>query len=84
MIRQDKGKKDRVIPLGDRAAHGFHAYVNSARLRLIAEPDDGTEFVSNACEPLSLDYLTEMAATSHPPASASAAPATCSATRWSR
>jgi integrase/recombinase XerD len=61
MIRQGKGKKDRIIPLGDRAAHWIHAYVNDARPRLVTEPDDGTVFVSNAGEPLSLDYLTEMA-----------------------
>jgi integrase/recombinase XerD len=60
MIRQGKGKKDRIIPLGDRAAHWIHAYVNNARPRLASEPDDGTVFVSNAGEPLSLDYLTEM------------------------
>jgi integrase/recombinase XerD len=60
MIRQGKGKKDRVIPLGDRAAHWIHAYVNNSRPRLITEPDDGTVFVSNAGEPLSLDHLTEM------------------------
>jgi integrase/recombinase XerD len=60
MIRQGKGKKDRIIPLGDRAAHWIHSYVNNARPRLASEPDDGTVFVSNAGEPLSLDYLTEM------------------------
>jgi integrase/recombinase XerD len=60
MIRQGKGKKDRIIPLGDRAAHWIHTYVNNARPRLASEPDDGTVFVSNAGEPLSLDYLTEM------------------------
>ncbi len=60
MIRQGKGKKDRIIPLGDRAAHWIHTYVNNARLCLASEPDDGTVFISNAGEPLSLDYLTEM------------------------
>ena len=60
MIRQGKGKTDRIIPLGDRAAHWIHTWVNNARPRIISEPDDGTVFISNAGEPLSLDYLTEM------------------------
>jgi integrase/recombinase XerD len=60
MIRQGKGRKDRVIPLGDRAALWVHKYVLDARPRLATEPDDGTVFLSNAGEPLALDYLTEL------------------------
>jgi integrase/recombinase XerD len=59
-IRQGKGKKDRVIPVGDRAAEWIARYARDARPRLAAEPDEGTLFLSNAGEPLSLDYLTEM------------------------
>jgi integrase/recombinase XerD len=59
-IRQGKGKKDRVIPMGDRAAEWIARYTRDARPRLAAEPDEGTVFLSNAGEPLSLDYLTEM------------------------
>ena len=60
MIRQGKGKKDRVIPLGDRAALWVRKYVMDARPLLTIEPDDGFVFLSNAGESLSLDYLTEM------------------------
>jgi integrase/recombinase XerD len=59
-IRQGKGKKDRVIPIGDRAAGWIARYTRDARVRLAAEPAEGTLFLSNAGEPLSLDYLTEM------------------------
>jgi len=59
-IRQGKGKKDRIIPLGDRAAAWIRKYLDEARPHLASEPDDKTVFVSNAGEPLSLDYLTEM------------------------
>ena len=59
-IRQGKGKKDRIIPLGDRAAAWVRKYLDEARPQLIAEPDDHTVFLSNAGEPFSLDYLTEM------------------------
>jgi integrase/recombinase XerD len=60
-IRQGKGKKDRIIPLGDRAAAWVRKYLDDSRPQLIAEPDDHTVFLSNAGEPFSLDYLTEVA-----------------------
>lgn len=63
MIRQGKGKKDRVIPIGDRAAAWIDKYVNDARPHLVNEPDDSTVFLSNAGEPMSLDYLTQLVAT---------------------
>ena len=59
-IRQGKGKKDRIIPLGDRTALWVRKYLDESRPHLASEPDDKTVFVSNAGEPLSLDYLTEM------------------------
>jgi len=59
-IRQAKGKKDRIIPLGDRAAAWVRKYIEDARPQLASEPDDKVVFLSNAGEPLSLDYLTEM------------------------
>jgi integrase/recombinase XerD len=59
-IRQGKGKKDRIIPLGDRTALWVQKYLEESRPQLASEPDDKTVFLSNAGEPLSLDYLTEM------------------------
>lgn len=59
-IRQAKGKKDRFIPLGDRAAAWVRKYLDESRPQLAAEPDDRTVFLSNAGEPFSLDYLTEV------------------------
>ncbi len=60
IIRQGKGKKDRAIPLGDRAALWVRKYLEESRPRLASEPDDRIVFLSNAGEPLSLDYLTEL------------------------
>jgi integrase/recombinase XerD len=59
-IRQGKGKKDRIIPLGDRAAQWIRKYLDDARPQLASEPDNKTVFLSNAGDPLALDYLTEV------------------------
>jgi integrase/recombinase XerD len=59
-IRQGKGHKDRIIPLGDRAAAWVRKYLDESRPQLATEPDDKIVFLSNAGEPFSLDYLTEM------------------------
>lgn len=59
-IRQGKGKKDRIIPLGDRTALWIRKYLDESRPTLANEPDDKVVFLSNAGEPFSLDYLTEM------------------------
>jgi integrase/recombinase XerD len=60
IIRQGKGKKDRVIPLGDRTALWVRKYLDESRPQLVSELDDRTVFLSNAGEPLALDYLTEV------------------------
>jgi len=59
-IRQGKGKKDRIIPLGDRAAAWVRKYIEQSRPSLVSEPDDNVVFLSSAGEPFSLDYLTEV------------------------
>ena len=60
-IRQGKGKKDRVIPSGDRAVAWIEKYLNEVRPRLVVEPDDGTLFLSADGEAISPDHLTFMA-----------------------
>jgi integrase/recombinase XerD len=62
-IRQGKGKKDRVIPIGDRAAAWIEKYIRESRPRLVVEPDDYTVFLSNAGEPFSLDHLSALVRT---------------------
>jgi len=59
-IRQGKGKKDRVIPIGERAAAWVEKYLHEARPRIVMEPDDYTVFLSNMGERLDLDYLSDL------------------------
>jgi integrase/recombinase XerD len=59
-IRLGKGKKDRFIPLGDRAAAWIAKYIVESRPKLVSEPDDKTVFLSNAGEPFSLDHLSDL------------------------
>jgi integrase/recombinase XerD len=62
-IRQGKGKKDRVIPIGDRAAAWIEKYIRESRPQLVVEPDDHTVFLSNAGEPFCLDHLSDLVRT---------------------
>ena len=59
-IRQGKGKKDRMIPLGDRAAAWVRKYLDESRPQLVSEPEEHFVFLSNGGEPFALDYLTEL------------------------
>jgi integrase/recombinase XerD len=60
-IRQGKGKKDRVIPIGDRAVAWIEKYLADARPRLVVEPDTGILFLTADGEEIGRDHLTFMA-----------------------
>ena len=44
MVRQGKGKKDRMVPIGERALSWIAKYLGEVRPTLVLEPDDGTLF----------------------------------------
>ena len=57
-IWQGKGKKDRVIPIGERAVAWVEKYLRESRPQLAIEPDDGTVFVSSEGGPFHPDRLS--------------------------
>jgi len=47
IVRKGKGRKDRVVPIGERALQWIAAYTQQARHQLVASPDERWLFVSN-------------------------------------
>jgi integrase/recombinase XerD len=60
MVRQGKGRKDRMIPIGDRALAWIKRYLDEVRPSLVREPDDGTLFLTNLFEPFTPNRLTQL------------------------
>ena len=58
LVRQGKGKKDRYVPIGERAIAWPEKYVREGRPQLAIEPDDMTVFLTVQGEPFSRDHLT--------------------------
>lgn len=61
-VRQGKGRKDRMIPVGARAAAWTGRYLIDARPKLAVEPDDGTLFLTVDGTPFGVDRLTGLVA----------------------
>lgn len=59
-IRQGKGKKDRMIPMGERAFAWVRRYIEEARPALAVAPDDGTVFLTNLGTPFEAGRLTQL------------------------
>lgn len=58
LVRQGKGKKDRYVPIGERAIAWLEKYIREARPQLAIEPDDMTVFLTSQGEPFCLDHMT--------------------------
>jgi len=58
LVRQGKGKKDRYVPIGERAIAWLEKYIRESRPQLAAEPDDMTVFLTANGEPFSRDHMT--------------------------
>ena len=57
-VRQGKGKKDRFVPIGERAIAWVAAYLREARPRLLLLDDDGTLFLSSDGHALSPEHIS--------------------------
>ena len=58
MVRQGKGRKDRHIPVGERALAWVDKYIREARPELLGSTDDGTVFLTHLGEPFLRPHLT--------------------------
>jgi integrase/recombinase XerD len=60
MIRQGKGKKDRMIPIGERALHWIDRYQTEVRPELVVGRDPATLFLTHTGEPFTPNRLTQL------------------------
>jgi integrase/recombinase XerD len=62
LIRSGKGRKDRLIPIGERASGWIYRYLQEARPQLIVPPDDRTLFLTRTGEAFNLCWLSKTVA----------------------
>ena len=60
MIREGKGKKDRMVPIGSRAASWLRRYMEEVRPAIVVEPDVGFLFLNYLGEPIRPNGLSRM------------------------
>ncbi len=60
MIRQGKGKKDRMIPIGDRALEWIAKYRDDVRPELACGEDDGTLFLTQLGQAFMPNRMTQL------------------------
>jgi integrase/recombinase XerD len=59
-VRQGKGKKDRVVPIGDRALAWLLRYREQTRPKLVTEPDEGFLFLNEDGQSLGPGWLSRI------------------------
>ena len=60
MVRQGKGKKDRMVPIGERALQWITKYRDEIRPELMMPNDDGTLFLTNLGEAFTRNRMTQL------------------------
>jgi integrase/recombinase XerD len=60
MVRQGKGRKDRMIPIGERAVGWIEKYLVEVRPGLTVEPDEGYLFLTEQGEAFTPSRLTQL------------------------
>jgi integrase/recombinase XerD len=60
MVRLGKGRKDRVVPIGERALLWVDKYLVEVRPSLVVRNDEQALFLGKDGEPMTPDYLTQL------------------------
>lgn len=60
MVREGKGKKDRMVPLGQRACTWIDKYTDEVRPGLVIEPEEGWLFLHEFGEAFRKNRLTDL------------------------
>lgn len=60
LVREGKGKKDRLIPIGARACQWIERYLEEVRPSLVIEPDEGWLFLHEFGEAFKHNRLTDL------------------------
>lgn len=60
IVRLGKGKKDRVVPVGERALTWLGRYLDEVRTVFVVGPDRGVLFLEKTGKPLALARLTQL------------------------
>lgn len=60
MVRQGKGRKDRMVPIGERALDWIIKYRDEIRPELMMPNDDGTLFLTNLGEAFTRNRMTQL------------------------
>jgi len=59
-IRQGKGRKDRMIPISERALAWINKYLREVRPSIVLEPDGGIMFLRLSGKPIGVKRLSEI------------------------
>ncbi len=60
-VREGKGKRDRVVPIGDRALAWLDMYLNTLRPEIVRQPDNGVVFLTSNGAPFTPNHLSWLA-----------------------
>jgi integrase/recombinase XerD len=59
-VEQGKGRKDRMVPIGERAVRWVEKYLSDVRPRFAREPDHGRLFITHMGDPMGLNTMSQM------------------------
>jgi len=60
LVRQGKGHRDRMVPIGERALQWIDKYLSDARPHLVVEPDEGVVFLTREGQSFTPNRLTQL------------------------